>query len=81
MDDMKRLAEEVEKLNNHRFIRLQNSIPRMIAFQFARGLAFGLGSVVGATLLVSLLVYFLSNMDFIPILGDWAKRIVDEISI
>ncbi|MEO0358140.1 MAG: DUF5665 domain-containing protein [Pseudomonadota bacterium] len=81
MDDVKRLADEVEKLNSHRFIRLQNSVPRMVAFQFVRGLAFGLGSVLGATLLVSLSVYFLGQIDLIPIIGDWAKQIVEEISI
>ena len=77
--DLKRLAEEVERLNAHRFIRVHNSLWRLILFQFVRGLAFGLGSVVGATVLVSALVYTLSQVDFIPIIGDWAKAIVQEI--
>ena len=77
--DLKRLAEEVERLNAHRFIRVHNSIWRLILFQFVRGLAFGLGSVVGATVLVSALVYALSQVDFLPIIGDWAKTIAREI--
>lgn len=75
-----RLADEVERLNNHRFIRVQNSYFRMVVYQFIRGLAFGLGSVLGATILVSILAYFLSQFDFVPIIGDWAAKIALEIS-
>jgi len=35
--------------------------------------------VIGATFLVYLLVYSLSNIDFIPIVGEWAKEIADMI--
>ena len=58
-DAMERLTRELERLNQHRFVRMYNSVWRMIGFQFLRGLAFWLGSVLGATFLVSLLVYWL----------------------
>jgi hypothetical protein len=73
------LRAEVARLNAHRFVRDLNSPVRMLAFQFARGLALGLGTVVGASILVSLSVYLLSQVDFIPILGDWAAEIAREI--
>lgn len=73
------LRQEVARLNSHRFIRLQNSIPRLLLFNFARGLAFGLGSVVGASFLVTVLVYMLSQIDFIPVLGEWASQIAEQI--
>jgi len=73
------LRAEVKTLNGHRFIHLHNSILKLAGFQFLRGLAFGLGTVLGATILVSLLVYTLSTIDFIPIIGDWAKEIADRI--
>ena len=75
------LREEVAKMNNHRFIRLHDSLWRLGVFQLYRGLAFGLGSVLGATLLVSILVQMLSSMDFIPVLGDWVSRIINQIQI
>ncbi|MBC7181778.1 MAG: hypothetical protein H5U14_17070, partial [Roseovarius sp.] len=37
------LRRELERLNAHRFIRVHNSFPRMLAFNLARGLAAGLG--------------------------------------
>jgi len=73
------LKQELRRLNNHRFVRIHNSAWRLVSFQFVRGLAFGLGSVIGATFLVYLLVYSLSNIDFIPIVGEWAKEIADMI--
>ncbi|MGC9369114.1 MAG: DUF5665 domain-containing protein [Paracoccaceae bacterium] len=73
------LRTELARLNRHRFIRIQNSTWRMMSQSFLRGLSMGLGTVVGATVLVSLIVYFLSQIDFIPIVGEWAKQIAAEI--
>jgi len=78
--DLKALKEEMHRLNTHRFVRIHNSMWRLVTFQFIRGLAFGLGSVIGATILVYLVVYSLSTIDFIPIVGEWAKQIADMIT-
>lgn len=79
--ELKALQAELHQLNAHRFVRIHNSIWRLISFQFIRGLAFGLGSVIGATILVSALVYSLSSINFIPIIGEWAKEIVEMITV
>lgn len=74
-----RLIEEIERLNQHRFVRIHNSLWRLISFQFIRGLAFGLGSVFGATILVSFLAWWFSQFEFLPVIGEWATQIVNEI--
>ena len=83
MDDTKTeiaaLREEIHKLNSHRFVRVHNSLIRLLLFQFIRGLAFGLGTVIGATMLVSVVVVMLSKIDFLPIIGDWASEIARQI--
>ena len=73
------LRLELERLNGHRFIRVQNSLGLLLWHQFLRGLATGLGTVVGATILVSVFAYFLSQIDFIPIIGEWAAEIARQI--
>jgi len=73
------LRQELERLNNHRFVRIHNSVLRLVIFQFLRGLAFGLGTVVGATILVTFVAYSLSTIDFIPIVGEWATEIAKQI--
>ncbi|WP_321365256.1 DUF5665 domain-containing protein [uncultured Celeribacter sp.] len=77
--DIKNLRDEVAQLNNHRFIRIQNSSLRMMWFQFLRGLAFGFGSVVGASIVVSIVGFMLNQMEVVPIIGDWAKQLAGEI--
>lgn len=80
-DAIRRLTEELERLNSHRFVKVHNSVFRLIGFQFARGLAFGLGSVLGASILVSLLAWWLAQIEFLPIVGEWATRLVQEIDM
>ncbi len=79
--ELQQVRAELTKLNSHRFIRMHNSIPRLLVFNFARGLAFGLGTVVGASFLVSIVVYALSQIDFIPVIGDWAAQIANQIQV
>lgn len=81
IDALRDLAREVHRLNGHRFVKVHNSIWRLIGFQFARGLAFGLGSVLGASILVSVLAWWLSQFEFLPIIGDWASQIAQEIGL
>lgn len=75
---IRRLTAEVERFNNHRFIVVQNSRWRLLGFQFMRGLAFGLGSVIGASLLVSMIGWWLSQFEFLPLIGDWMVILSDE---
>ena len=77
--EIKALRTEVARLNAHRFVTLHNSVPRLLAFQFARGLAFGLGTVIGGGLLLSILAWSLAQIDFVPIIGDWAAQIAAEL--
>ena len=76
-EEMASLRREVSRLNRHRYIQAHNSIPRLIMFQLYRGLAFGLGTVLGATVILSVLVWSLSQIDFIPVIGDWAKEVLE----
>ena len=74
-----RLAEAIETLNDHNLMRIYSSSWWIIWTNFLRGLAFGLGSVIGASLLVYITVQVLAQIEFIPILGDWALRLIPEI--
>lgn len=78
-DEVTALRREIELLNSHRFVRIHNSIPRLLAFNFARGLAVGLGTVLGATVLLSVLVWSLSQIEFLPIIGEWAAEVAQQM--
>lgn len=70
------LTQQLRHLNAQWAWHANGSAIQIIWYSFLRGVAFGLGSVVGATILVSVLVYFLSSVDFIPVIGEWAAEIV-----
>lgn len=78
-DDLRRaldrLATEVAMMNAR-----QSRTWRILGWQVLRGLAFGLGSVMGATLLVSIIGWWLAQIEFLPLIGQWAVRIGEEIN-
>lgn len=79
VDTLTNLSDELHRLNRHRFIRMHNSLWRLLTFNFMRGLAFGLGSVMGATVLLSVVVFWLAQFEWLPIVGDWLGRLAEEI--
>ncbi len=78
-DNNKRLINAIEALVNHNFMRIHESIWKFIFFNLLRGLAIGLGSVIGATALVALLIQILSQFEFIPIIGNLAHEVIEII--
>jgi len=78
-EEIRALRTELARLNSHRFVRIHNNMARLLAFNFARGLAMGLGTVLGATVFLSVIVWSLSQIEFLPIIGDWAAQIAAEM--
>ena len=78
-DDIKRLQDSIKELTNHKFLKMHNSLRAILLVSFFKGLVSGLGWILGATILVSLLTYVLSQIEFIPILGEWVSQLIIEI--
>ena len=79
MSDKENLTNAVRELLDHKLLRDYSSTWRILWLNFLRGLAFGLGSVIGATILVYLTVQILAQIEFIPILGEWAVQLIEQI--
>jgi hypothetical protein len=78
-EEVAALRHEVARLNKHRFVRLHNSIIKLLWFNFLRGAAFGLGTVLGASVLLSFLVWSVSQVEMLPVIGEWAAEIVRQM--
>ena len=76
---LRKLAKAISDLRQHNFFRIHSSIWKILLISLMRGLASGLGWVLGATILVSILTYIISQMEFIPVLGDWISQLIEEI--
>jgi hypothetical protein len=78
--EVRALREELTLMRQHKMFLLYQSIPRLLLFRLASGMAVGLGTVIGATVLLSLIIWSLSQIEFIPIIGDWAVQIAETIA-
>ena len=78
-ENIKSLEKSLNKILKHNFFKIYSSFWKLLLISLLRGLASGLGWVLGATILVSLLTYTLSQIEFIPILGDLVSRLISEI--
>ena len=78
-NEIKKLSEAIKSLNNNNIFKIYNSTKKILFMSFLKGLASGLGWIIGATILVSLLTYILSQIEFIPILGDIVSQLIQEI--
>jgi hypothetical protein len=78
-DEIAALRREIARMNAHRLVQIWDKPGQLLFFRFLSGLASGLGTVIGATLLVSLLVYWLQGINWVPVVGDWASQIADRI--
>ena len=78
-NEIKKLREEIKSLNSNKIFKIYNSTKKILFISFLKGLASGLGWIIGATILVSLLTYILSQIEFIPILGDLVSQLIEEI--
>ena len=78
-NEIKKLSDAIKSLNNNNIFKIYNSTKKILFMSFLKGLASGLGWIIGATILVSLLTYILSQIEFIPILGDIVSQLIEEI--
>ncbi len=71
------LIKEIHQLN--KAISQSN---RQYSFlnSFIRGVLSGLGSVVGATIVVAFLAYMLRNVSLVPLIGGWLAEIINYAS-
>ena len=75
------LHQELAFLRQSRMFVIHQSVARILMFRFLVGMAVGLGTVVGASVLLSLIVWALSQIEFIPIIGDWSAQIASRIEM
>ena len=79
--EVKELAKEVRKLKNLEFLRVFKHPWKFLWFSFLKGLMIGFGSILGASVLVGFFVFLLSQISFIPILGDIVEDVILQIQI
>lgn len=78
-DEVRALRKEMTFLREHRMFIIHQSVMKVLLFRLAVGMAVGLGTVIGATMLLSIIIWALSQIEFLPIIGDWSAQIAQQI--
>lgn len=77
--EMKDLAKEMRRLKKLDFMRVFAKPWKFMLFALVKGLMVGLGTVLGATILVAVVIYILSKMGEVPLIGDFVESIVEQV--
>lgn len=77
--EVKLLTKEVTRLHDCEFLKVFKNPWKFIGFSFMKGLVIGLGTVLGATVLVAIAAYLLAQIRFVPIIGDFVEQIITHI--
>lgn len=71
--------EYIEVSPDRGHTRIHISTWRMVLNNFLGGLFWGLGTVIGATLVVGLVIIILGQLNSVPIIGDFFSDILQSI--
>lgn len=78
--DYERLGREIESLLVTDYIQVLHSTPRQIWSSLLRGMAGGLGGILGATVGVALLLFLLQILgSHLPLVGPWIQHLTQTI--
>jgi hypothetical protein len=69
----------MKKLTLQKFERIYKGQKRLFLDNLIGGIAWGIGSIIGAILIVTIIGILISRTDKVPILGDVVRVIVNDI--
>lgn len=75
-----KVAESASEVSRG-YTRVHLSPMRLMLNNFLGGIAWGFGVVLGGTLVVAIVLFLLSKLDTVPLIGDFIGRIMDQINL
>ena len=70
---------EIEIVRGYTNVHL--SLGKILFNNFLGGLAWGFGTVLGATIIVAIVLFIISKLNTIPLIGDFISRVLHEIEL
>ncbi len=68
-----------EEMLEEMFHDMYRNRSRVYKVNFVRGIFFGLGSVLGGTVVLAVILWIFSWFVDVPLIGEWLRRIIDSI--
>ena len=74
------LIDVIKRMKFKEYSEFSRNPWKIFGVGMIRGLGFGLGSILGASVLTFFIVYLLRPFFTIPILGEWVKTLIEFIN-
>jgi hypothetical protein len=81
MNSNENLDKTLQKIIKLKAIQMYESTPKLMWTNFLAGISHGLGVIFAATVIVALLIFGLSQLQWVPIIGDFIAKIVAYLSL
>lgn len=73
------LTKLVDGLRLKKYLHIVDNPKKFLFYNFISGIASGLGTALGATIIFGLLIWILSKLQLVPIVGNWIVTVLDYI--
>ncbi|MFH1894466.1 MAG: DUF5665 domain-containing protein [Patescibacteria group bacterium] len=73
------LTKLVEDLRSRRYLQRIDNPKKFFFYNFISGIIRGVGVAIGASIAFALIIWILSKLQIVPVLGNWAIIILDYI--
>lgn len=78
IEAIEKLRETIEKLYSQKELVITNP-KKFLFYNFLSGFFRAIGSVLGATVFLTLIIWFISKLELVPIFGNWIISVLDYI--
>jgi len=70
------MTKQIQNLRDLEPLQILKRPWKLLWFSFLKGLMIGFGSVLGASVLITLLVYLLAELSTVPVLGSFLDKLL-----
>ena len=78
--EIKALSREIKKIKSMEVIKIFARPWKFLWLALLKGIMVGFGSVLGATVFLSIFVYILSQISLVPFVGGFVTDVIQEIA-
>jgi hypothetical protein len=75
----KELVQVLERIEQLKAVQLYQSKRKLYLHYFIGGIVQALGAIFGATIVMSLIVYTLSQVSWVPIIGGFVTQVMNQL--
>jgi len=72
------MAKQVETLRDMELLQVLKHPWKLLWYSLLKGLMIGFGSVLGASVLITLFVYLLAQLSHVPVIGNYVDQILSK---